>query len=266
MKLSRRIFTGLAVAASLGFSVFGTAEAQTSEKSKITVFAAASMKNALDTANKAWVAKGNPEITVSYAASSTLANQIEKGAPADIFISADLDWMNYLKDKNLMKPEATVNFLGNRLVIVAPKDKSTPIDIKPGFDIVSRIGGGKIAMGTVDAVPAGKYGKAAFEKLGVWGKVSGHVAQTDSVRAALLLVSRGEAELGVVYQTDAAADKNVTIVGKFPEDSHPAIIYPIGISASSTNPDDTAYVAFLRSQEARPFFEEQGFTVLPATH
>lgn len=250
-----------AIALTLGLLTSASAIAE--EKSRLTVFAAASMKNALDAANAEWrkIAKG--DVVVSYAASSTLANQIERGAPADIFISADLDWMDYLKAKGQMKPDSISNLLGNRLVLVAPKNKSASIEIKAGFDVLGRLGDGKIAMGTVNAVPAGKYGKAALEKLGVWGKVSTQIAQADSVRAALLLVSRSEAALGIVYQTDAAADSNVAVIGIFPEDSHPAIIYPAGITASSQNPEAEAYLTFLRSDKARPFFEKQGFTVLP---
>lgn len=171
--------------------------------------------------------------------------------------------MDYLKSKSQMKPDTISNLLGNRLVLVAPKDKADKIEIKPGFNLAGRLGDGKIAMGTVNAAPAGKYGKAALEKLGVWDKVSTQIAQADSVRAALLLVSRGEAPLGIVYQTDAAADSNVAIIGLFPEDSHPAIIYPAGITASSKNPEAEAYLTFLRSDKAKPFFEKQGFTVLP---
>lgn len=250
-------------AIALAIGVFASAPAVAQEKPRLTVFAAASMKNALDDANAEWQKAGKGDVTVSYAASSTLANQIEKGAPADLFISADLDWMDYLKKKDLMKVGSISNLLGNRLVLVAPKDKASKIDIKAGFDIAGRLGEGKLAMGMVNAVPAGKYGKAALEKLGVWDKVSANVAQTDSVRAALLLVSRGEAALGIVYQTDAAADPNVTIIGTFPEDSHPAIIYPVGITSSSKHPEAEAYLTFLRSDKAKPFFEKQGFTVLP---
>jgi len=253
-----------ALFASLALSIMIPGAASAQNDSKITVFAAASMKNALDAANQAWAKEGKPEVTVSYAASSTLANQIEKGAPADVFISADLDWMAHLKSKNMMKADSISNFLGNRLVLIAPKDseKNRELKITAGMDLSPLLGDSKIAMGTVDAVPAGKYGKAAFEKLGIWDKVSSHVAQTESVRAALLLVSRKEAPLGVVYQTDAAADKNVAIIGVFPEDTHPRIIYPIGITVSSKHPGVADYVNYLKSDKAKPFFEEQGFTVL----
>ena len=201
-------------------------------------------------------------MTISYAASSALAKQIEQGAPAQMFISADLDWMDYLAGKNLIKADTRSNLLGNRIVLIAPKDKAQPMEIKAGFDLAKILGEGRLAMANIDAVPAGKYGKAALEKLGVWASVSGKIAQAENVRAALLLVSRGEAPAGIVYQTDAAADANVTIIGTFPEDAHPPIIYPIALTADASHPDAAAFLAYIRSAKARPLFEAQGFTVL----
>jgi molybdate transport system substrate-binding protein len=229
---------------------------------KVTVFAAASMKNALDEANGAWAKETGNEAIVSYAASSALAKQIEAGAPADLFISADLAWMDYVAGKKLIKEESRTNLLGNRLVLVAPADKAKPVEIKQGFDLATLVGDGKLAMGAVDSVPAGKYGKAALEKLGVWSSVEGKVAGAESVRAALVLVSRGEAPYGIVYQTDAAADKGVKIVGTFPQDSHEPIIYPVAILSESKSPAANAYLEFLKSAKAAPFFEKQGFTIL----
>ena len=229
---------------------------------KIVVFAAASMKNALDNADAAYIAQSGKDVTVSYAASSVLAKQIEGGAPADIFISADTDWMAYVAKKNLIKPDTQVNLLGNQIVLVAAKDKAKPVDIKAGMDLAALIGDGRLAMGQVDSVPAGKYGKAALEKLGLWSSVEGKVAGAESVRAALALVSRGEAPYGIVYQTDAASDPGVAIVGTFPADSHPPIIYPIAITADSKNKDVDAYYDFLKSSKAAPFFEHEGFTIL----
>lgn len=229
---------------------------------KVTVFAAASMKNALDAANAAWTKETSKQTTVSYAASSALAKQIEAGAPADVFISADLDWMDYVASKNLIVAESRSNLLGNRIVLVAPKDGAKPVDIKAGFDLGALIGDGKLAMGAVETVPAGKYGKAALEKLGAWKGVEAKVAGAESVRAALTLVSRGEAPYGIVYQTDAAADKGVAIVGTFPAGSHPPIIYPVAILSESKNTDAKAYLDFLKSEKAEPFFKAEGFTVL----
>ena len=263
MKLDRRTWGKLTIAsvaaAWLGIASFaGTAAAA----DNVTVFAAASLKNALDAANAEWQTESAKETVVSYAASSALAKQIEAGAPADVFISADLDWMDYLAEKNLIKEDTRSNLLGNRIVLVAPKDKAEPVEIKEGFDLAGLIGDGKLAMGEVNSVPAGKYGKAALEKLGVWSAVEGKVAGAESVRAALALVSRDEAPYGIVYQTDAAADPGVAIVGTFPEDTHPPIIYPIALLAESRNADAAAYLDFLKSPRAAPLFEAQGFTVL----
>jgi molybdate transport system substrate-binding protein len=228
----------------------------------VLVFAAASLKNALDDNAAQWQRETGKKVVTSYAASNTLIKQIEQGAPADIFISADLDWMDYGQQKNLIKPDTRVNLLGNRIVLVAPKDSTVSVNIQPGFDLAALLNGGRLAMGNVDAVPAGKYGKAALEKLGAWDGVKDKIAQAESVRAALLLVSRGEAPLGIVYQTDAASDPSVKVVGTFPESSHPPIIYPIALTKDSTNPDAKAFLNYLRSAAARPAFERQGFSVL----
>jgi len=259
MIINRRSWLGAAVAtAAAAFLSLTSLAAPAAAQEKVTVFAAASMKNALDNANKAW----GKEVTVSYAASSALAKQIEGGAPADIFISADLDWMKYVSDKKLVKEDTKTNWLGSRIVIAAAKHNAKPIDIKQGFDLAGLLKGGKLAMGEPNAVPAGKYGKAALEKLGVWASVEKSVASAESVRAALALVSRGEAPYGIVYATDAAADPGVVVVGKFPEDTHPPIIYPIAVLSESKAKDAAAYLEFLKSAKAAPFFEKEGFTVL----
>jgi len=229
----------------------------------VLVFAAASLKNALDDAIAAYQREGGTKAVASYAASSTLAKQIENGAPADLFISADLDWMSYLQQRNLIKPETRLILVGNRLVLIAPADSTLKIDIRPGFPLAELLGDGRLAMADPAAVPAGKYGKAALEKLGVWQQVAAKVAPAEDVRAALFLVSRREAPLGIVYATDAAIDKGVRIVASFPEDTHPPIVYPAAEIAGSDNPDATAFLAFLKSDRARPFFERQGFTFRP---
>lgn len=228
----------------------------------VVVFAAASLKNALDAVDAAWKAESGKSATASYAASSALAKQIEEGAPADVFISADLDWMKYLADKKLIKTDSEVKLLGNRIVLVAPKDSTATAEIAANFDLAKLLGDGRLAMGDVKAVPAGKYGKAALEKLGVWPSVEGKIAQAENVRAALKLVSTGEAPLGIVYQTDAAAEPGVKIIGTFPEETHPPIIYPVGITAESKNADAAAYVKYLQSAKAKELFEAQGFTML----
>ena len=259
MLTSRRSWLALLTAAVL--TAAGTVPAAAQGRD-VLVFAAASLKNALDDIAAQWQRESGKKAAISYAASNTLIKQIEQGAPADIFISADLDWMDYGQQKGLIKPDTRSNLLGNRLVLVAPKDSNISANIRPGFDLAALLKGGRLAMGNVDAVPAGKYGKAALEKLGAWDGIKDKIAQAESVRAALLLVARGEAPLGVVYQTDAASDPTVKIVGTFPENTHPPIIYPIALTKDSTNPDALAFLNFIRSPAARPIFGRQGFTVL----
>jgi len=233
------------------------------EAKDILVFAAASLRNALDDAVAHYPPPAGGKITVSYAASSTLAKQVENGAPADIFISADLDWMDYLQKRNLIKTASRLNLLGNRLVLVAPKDSAIKVEITRGFPLAKLLGDGRLAMGDPSAVPAGKYGKAALEKLGVWSSVSAKVAPAEDVRAALLLVSRGEAPLGIVYASDAVSDPGVKQVAVFPADSHPPVIYPAALLASSSDPAAAAFLTFLESDAARPYFEKQGFSFRP---
>ncbi|WP_445504922.1 molybdate ABC transporter substrate-binding protein [Microvirga sp. G4-2] len=228
----------------------------------IVVFAAASLKNALDDAAAAWKRETGKTAVISYAASNALAKQVEAGAPADLFFSADLDWMDYAASKSLIVPETRTNLLGNSLVLIAPKDASVQVSLQPGFDLASALGDGRLAMGQVEAVPAGKYGKAALEKIGAWDGVKSRIAQTENVRAALLLVSRGEAPLGIVYKTDAVSDVNVKIVATFPESTHPPIVYPVALTKDSANPDAAPFLNFLRSSQAKPFFERQGFSVM----
>ncbi|MBI2741325.1 MAG: molybdate ABC transporter substrate-binding protein [Rhodospirillales bacterium] len=254
--LKRRSLLGLAVALSF---LPGLAQAQ----NNVVIFAAASLKNALDEIAATWskdTGKSAPKI--SYAASSALAKQMEQGAPADMFISADLDWMDYVQGKNLIKNDTRFNLLGNKIVIIAPKDSKTATLAIKGDDLAKALAGGRLSMANVDSVPAGKYGKAALEKLGAWSAVKDSIAQAENVRAALLLVGRGEAPLGIVYSTDAAAEPNVKIVATFPEDSHPPIIYPAALTKDSTSGDAKAFLDFLRSAKARASFEKQGFTVL----
>ena len=260
MMASRRSWLALLGATVLTLGA-GTAPAAAQNRD-ILVFAAASLKNALDEAAAQWQRESGKKVVISYAASNTLIKQIEQGAPADMFISADLDWMDYGQQKGLIKPDTRSNLLGNRLVLIAPKDSNISANIQPGFDLAALLKGGRLAMGNVDAVPAGKYGKASLEKLGAWDGVKDKIAQAESVRAALLLVARGEAPRGIVYQTDAAADPTVKIVGTFPENTHPPIIYPVALTKDSTNPDALAFLNFIRSPAARPIFERQGFTVL----
>ncbi len=226
----------------------------------IIVFAAASMKNALDDADAAFTAKQGIKVVADYAASSALIKQIEQGAPADVFLSADLKWMDYGAQHNLIKADTRLNLLGNRLVLIAPKDSAVgKVTIGPGFDLAALAGNGRIAVGDVRAVPAGLYARAALEKLGAWAAAEPKLAMAENVRAALFLVARGEAPLGIVYETDAKIEPGVKIVGVFPEDSHPPIIYPVALTASAA-PAAARYLAFLRTAGA--IFERYGFSFL----
>lgn len=230
---------------------------------RVTVFAAASLKNALDEASAAWKADTGNETANAYAASSALARQIEAGAPADVFISADLDWMNYLAYRKLIAAGSEVQLLGNALVLVVPAGSTSAITIAPGFDLAGLLKGGKLAVGEVTSVPAGKYARAALEALGAWASVEGSLAQAENVRAALKLVATGEAAAGIVYQSDAAEDQSVRVLGTFPAGSHPPIVYPAARVAASPNADATAFLAFLQSPKALDIFKAHGFTVPP---
>jgi molybdate transport system substrate-binding protein len=256
----RRHFLILALSAGLcAAAVGGSAAAQ---DKTITAFAAASMKNALDDVNAAFLKATGIKVVTSYAASSALAKQLEQGAPADVFASADLEWMDYSSQKKTIKDDTRVNLLGNRLVLIAPKDSRIgSVAIAQGFDLAKVAGDGRIATGEVSSVPVGKYAKSALEKLGVWASVEKKFAMADNVRAALALVARGEAVLGIVYETDAKVEPGVKIVGAFPEGSHPAIVYPVAATATA-KPEATAYLNFLRSGAAKAVFETYGFTFL----
>jgi molybdate transport system substrate-binding protein len=228
----------------------------------LIVFAAASLKNALDDVDAAFAKATGVKVVASYAASSTLAKQIEEGAPADVFASADVDWMDYAQNKKLIKDDTRIALLGNRLVLIAPKDsRLTDVPIGPGFDLAALAGDGRIVTGDVRAVPVGRYAKAAMEKLGAWPKAAPKMAMAENVRAALALVARGEAPLGIVYETDAKIEPNVKIVGRFPADSHPPIVYPFAATAAA-KPQAERYLAFLRSAAAKAVFERYGFTAL----
>jgi molybdate transport system substrate-binding protein len=258
---SRRLVIAVILAA--GFALGPSASVSKAAEGDVVVFAAASLKNALDQVAKEWGAKSDGrKVTVSYAASSALAKQIESGAPADIFASADLDWMDYVAKKGLILPDTRVNLLGNRLVLVAPKDSTAKVEMGPGLDLKAALGDGRLAMANVDSVPAGRYGKAALHKLGAWDGVKGRLAQSENVRAALQLVARGEAPLGIVYLTDVASDPRLKVLATFPEDSHPPIIYPIAITRSSSNPAARSFFEFMRGGDAKGAFDKQGFTVL----
>ena len=225
----------------------------------ITVFAAASLKNAMDEVSAGFERETGHAAAVSLAGSSALARQIQHGAPADIFISANPGWMDALERDGLVDPASRFDLLGNALVLIAHGRGAPAVGIGPGLDLAGMLGEGRLAMTFVDAVPAGIYGKAALESLGMWEAVAPQVAQADNVRAALALVSSGEAPLGIVYATDAAADDNVTVLGAFPADSHPPIVYPAAAVAASRNRLNPRFLAWLRGPAARTAFERHGF-------
>lgn len=232
------------------------------DDSSLLVFDAASLTNVLDDLSKAFTEKTHVPVKSSPAASSALAKQIEAGAPADVFFSADLEWMDYLDQRKLLKPGSRHNVVGNRLVLIAPADSKVDLKIKKGVDFGPALGPqGKLATGDPDSVPVGKYAKSALEKLGVWDKVSGQIVRAENVRAALAFVARGEAPLGIVYKTDALAEKKVRIVAEFPQDTHPPILYPIAVT---THGGATAqqFVDFVSTKPAGEIFKKYGFELL----
>lgn len=228
----------------------------------VTVFAAASLKNALDAAAAAYKSKTGVDATISYAGSMALAKQIESGGPAEMFFSADVASMDYLAGKNLIQPNTRFNLLGNTLVLIAPRTSKLEKVALTKEAFASAIGSGKIATGDVASVPVGKYAKAALEKLGLWSVAEPHFAFTDNVRSALMFVAREEAPLGIVYFTDAKSEPKVKIVATFPATSHPPIVYPIALTTSAKGDAPEKFLTFLRSPEAKAIFLEQGFTTL----
>lgn len=224
------------------------------------VFAAASLQTALDAIAARYRTETGNEVVIAYAGTPALARQIEQGAPADIFISADREWMDYLAQRNLIRADTRINLLGNRLVLVGPRTGTVPAEITPTLDLIGMLGGGRLAVADTATIPAGRYARAALESLGLWASVEAQLAQVENVRAALALVARGEAPLGIVYYTDDNAERAVRMVGVFPEETHPPIIYPA--AALTMNPIADQFLAYLRSRVAMCLFELQGFTVL----
>ena len=227
----------------------------------VSVFAAASLKEALDAQAARFQADTGNKVVVVYGGSNALARQIDAGAPAQLYVSADVDWMDYLERRALLVAGSRANLLGNDLVLIAPANAGSRARIGPGFDLAGALGGGKLAMANPDSVPAGKYGKSALESLGAWRSVERSVVRTDNVRAALALVARGEAALGVVYRTDALAEKGVRVVDTFPANSHAPIVYPIALVKPESAPA-RALLEFLRSAKAWPIWHGYGFSLL----
>lgn len=248
------VFLSAAVAASsLSLSFAG----------ELRVFAAASLKNALDNIAADWHAKTGDDVLLTFASSSAVAKQIENGAPADIFVSADLGWMDYLEKDGDIKPETRVNLVGNALVLIGSADDERSVSVDAGFDLASALDGGRLAVGATESVPAGRYAKAALTSLGLWDSVKDHLAEAENVRAALALVSRGEAPLGIVYSTDAKVDTGVKVLSAFPQSSYPPIIYPAAVVKTSTAEDAADFIRYMQGEEAQKRFHDAGFTAAP---
>ncbi|HRO32088.1 MAG TPA: molybdate ABC transporter substrate-binding protein [Brevundimonas sp.] len=254
----RRLIAGLAGLA-LGLAALAGCSRPAPETPPV-ILAAASLQGPLDEALALWAAQGHPAPVVSYAGSSALARQVEAGAPTDLFISADEAWMDALARKQLIRPDSRAALVGNRLVLIAPAASTAQLDIRPGMDVAALLDDGRLAMADPEAVPAGRYGKAALTALGAWTAVANRVAPAENVRAALALVERGAAPLGVVYATDARASSGVRVVGVFPENSHPPIVYPIAVVAASKQDQAEPLRQFLLSVPAQDVLARHGFS------
>jgi len=281
-RIEGRTQTGARLAAPVGRAVWAAAvllaaiaAAAPAEAARegpaITVFAAASLADAMDEVSRAFTAStgtagaglsAHIPVRISYAASSVLAKQIEAGAPADVFISADIEWMDYLEKRHLLRPGTWHPLLGNRLVLIAPVASNVRVTLAPHVDLMAALAGGRLATGDPDSVPAGRYARAALTWLGVWEQIAPGLVRAENVRAALEYVARGEASLGIVYRTDALAEKRVRVVDTFPGDSHPPIVYPVALTAGAA-PEAAAFEAFLESNAAREIFARYGFEPLP---
>lgn len=249
-------FARLLTAAALAVAAALPVRAET-----VTVFAAASLKTALDAVATAYAAQGGDRMILSAAGSSALARQIQMGAPAQIFVSANPGWMDLLEREGLLAPGTRTDLLTNRLVLIAPADSLLELDLGPGTDLAAALDGDRLAMALAEAVPAGLYAKAALQSLGLWDSVRDRTAQTDNVRAALRLVALGEAPLGIVYATDARAEPRVRVVASFPADSHPPILYPVAILAEGDGAPARRLLDFLTGARARAIFREHGFGI-----
>jgi molybdate transport system substrate-binding protein len=233
-----------------------------SRAQELTVFAAASLTDAMKDISTQWAQAGHPPLRMSFGSSSTLARQIEQGAPVNLFASADENWMNYLADKQLIAADTREDLLGNDLVLVVPADKPQHVTIGRGFDLLGLLGpNGRLATGDPAHVPVGIYAEQALRKLGIWDAVAPRLARTDDVRAALLLVERGEAPAGIVYATDAAVSKAVMVAGVFPADSHDPVSYPFAVIKAGDTPEARSLMTFLAGPQARAVFVQRGFKV-----
>lgn len=252
--------------ATIALGVFGALSAPTqaadAPNRELLVFAAASLTNVLDEVGTAYTQQTQQKVKFSYAASSALARQLEAGARADVFFSADLEWMDYVQARNLIDRTTRRNVLGNRLVLVAPADSKIELKIAPGFALAAALGDGRLATGDPESVPVGKYARSALTSLGVWNDVADRLVRADNVRSALAFIARGETPLGIVYETDARVEKRVRVVAFFPADSHPPIVYPVAVTAGAA-PAARQFVEFLSSAAAQRAFEKYGFQKPP---
>lgn len=254
-----RMMRSLAV---IGLLVFGvSAFAAGASKASITVFGAASLTNALQDLGDSFTKETGTSVKLSFAASSVLARQIESGAPADIFFAADLEWMDYLQGRNLIIKRSRREVLGNKLVLIAPADSKVELKIAPNFPLATALAGGRLATGDPDSVPAGKYARSALISLGVWNDIQDRLVRAENVRSALMFVDRGEAPLGIVYETDALVDKKVRIVDVFPANSHLPIVYPIALTMAA-KPEAAKFVEYLLSPTGDSVFKKYGFKTL----
>jgi len=243
---------------------FGSAGARAADaQGGVLVFAAASLANVLTDLDGAFTARTGIRVTSSLAASSTLAKQVAAGAPADVYFSADLQWMDYLEQRGLLRAGSRRDVVGNSLVLIAAAASPLRVRIAPGFDLAKLLGRGRLAVADPDSVPAGIYGREALQKLGVWNSVVPRLVRAENVRAALEYVARGDAPLGIVYRTDALVEKQVRIVGVFPASSHAPIVYPVALTRRASGAA-ARYLAFVTSADARPIFRKWGFEPIPS--
>jgi molybdate transport system substrate-binding protein len=248
-----------ACVAALAFA--GSAGANETKKPELLVFAAASLTDVLGELAAAWEKSSGVPVNLSFAASSVLARQIEAGSNADVFISADQEWMDYLQERNLVTKPSRVDLVRNRLVLIAAVDSRIELEIRHGFDLAGALAGGRLSTGDPDTVPVGRYARSALTSLGVWEQVADRLVRADNVRSAVMFVSRGEAPLGIVYATDAQIDKKVRMVATFPDNSHEPITYPAAATATA-GPGAAGFLAFLRSKQAAPSWKKFGFLEL----
>ena len=253
----------IATALLTGLVVLFPVRAPAQSADRVMVFAAASLTDTLEEIGTLYGRDSGKRVVFSFAASMTLARQIELSAGADIFIAADVESMDYLESRGRIARSTRQDLLGNRLVLIAPSSSNVRLAIAPQMRIIEALGGGRLAMADVESVPAGRYGKAALTAMGVWTGLASRLAQGDDVRTALSYVARGEAPLGIVYATDARVEPRVRVVAAFPETSHPPIVYPAALT-SEARPDAAPFLAYLRGPQARAVFERAGFAVLAA--